>query len=92
MRHATQGPLAQLVSTPACHAGGQGFEPPPGRQSGERQLRSNLLPQKYALVAQQVEQGTENPCVGGSTPPQGTTRKLKKYLCWCSSIGRAADL
>ena len=26
-----RGPVVQLVSTPACHAGGQGFEPPPGR-------------------------------------------------------------
>ena len=27
----------------------------------------------FALVAQLVEQGTENPSVGGSIPPQGTT-------------------
>ena len=27
----------------------------------------------YALVAQMVEQRTENPSVGGSIPPQGTT-------------------
>ena len=26
------GPVVQLVSTPACHAGGRGFEPLPGRQ------------------------------------------------------------
>ena len=26
----------------------------------------------WASVAQSVEQGTENPCVGGSIPPQGT--------------------
>ena len=26
-----------------------------------------------AQVAQLVEQGTENPCVGGSIPPLGTT-------------------
>ena len=49
-----RGPVVQLVSTPACHAGGQGFEPPSGRH--------------YASVAQLVEQGTENPCVGGSSP------------------------
>ena len=29
---------------------------------------------RYASVAQSVEQGTENPCVGGSIPPRGTTR------------------
>ena len=28
----------------------------------------------YASVAQSVEQGTENPCVGGSIPPRGTNR------------------
>ena len=49
------GPVVQLVSTSACHAEGQGFEPPSGRQI-------------FASVAQLVEQGTENPCVGGSTP------------------------
>ena len=27
----------------------------------------------FASVAQQVEQGTENPCVGGSIPLWGTT-------------------
>ena len=27
----------------------------------------------FAQVAQLVEQGTENPCVGGSIPPLGTT-------------------
>ena len=26
------GPVVQLVRMPACHAGGQGFEPPSGRQ------------------------------------------------------------
>ena len=44
---------------PACHAGDRGFD--------SRQFR-----QFFALVAQLVEQGTENPRVGGSTPPQGT--------------------
>ena len=35
-----RGPVVQLVSTPACHAGGQGFEPPPGRHF----LRENGSP------------------------------------------------
>ena len=26
-----RGPVVQLVRTPACHAGGRGFEPHPGR-------------------------------------------------------------
>ena len=30
------GPVAQLVRAPACHAGGQGFEPPSGRQKFAR--------------------------------------------------------
>ena len=65
------GPVAQLVRAPACHAGGRRFEPVLGRQN--------------ALIAQLVEQQTENLSVDGSIPPQGTTRR-------CSSIGRAADL
>ncbi len=42
----------------ACHAEDRGFD--------SRQFRQT------ALVAQSVEQGTENPRVGGSIPPQGT--------------------
>ena len=30
-----------------------------------------------ALIAQLVEQRTENPCVGGSSPPRGTILKTK---------------
>ena len=52
------GGVAQLVRAPACHAGGQGFEPPYRRQ--------------FASVAQLVEQGTENPRVVGSIPTGGT--------------------
>ena len=52
------GSVVQLVRTPACHAGGREFEPHPSRQ--------------FAQIAQSVEQGTENPCVGGSIPPLGT--------------------
>ena len=43
---------------PPCHGGGQGFKSPSGRH--------------FASVAQLVEQGTENPRVGGSIPPEGT--------------------
>ena len=52
------GPVVQLVRTLACHARGQGFESPSGRQ--------------FASVAQLVEQGTENPRVVGSIPTGGT--------------------
>ena len=54
------GPVAQLVRAPACHAGGRGFEPHPGRQF-------------FASVAQSVEQRTENPRVVGSIPTGGTS-------------------
>ena len=57
------GPVVQLVRTLACHARGRGFEPHPGRHFFNRQ---------DAFVAQSVEQRTENPCVGGSIPPEGT--------------------
>ena len=54
------GPVAQLVRAPACHAGGRRFEPVLGRHF-------------FALIAQLVEQQTENLSVDGSIPPQGTT-------------------
>ena len=52
-----------MVRTLACHARGRGFESLPDRHF-------------FALVAQMVEQGTENPRVGGSIPPQGTNAGL----------------
>ena len=67
-----------MVSTPACHAGGRGFEPLPGRQNkilaliGKYFQKLKQFALFYASVAQSVEQGTENPCVGGSIPPRGT--------------------
>ena len=51
------GPVVQLVRTLACHARGRRFDPVPGR---------HFL--RYALVAQLVEQRTENPRVVGSIP------------------------
>ena len=53
------GPVVQLVRTPACHAGGRRFEPVPGRHL-------------FASVAQSVEQRTENPRVDGSIPSGST--------------------
>ena len=44
---------------PPCHGGDHGFE-------------SRMVRQKRGPIAQLVEQGTENPCVGGSTPPWAT--------------------
>ena len=60
------GPVVQLVRTLACHARGRGFEPHPGRHF-------------FASVAQLVEQGTENPRVGGSIPPGGTNRRKQSF-------------
>ena len=59
------GPVVQLVRTLACHARGQGFESPSGRQG-------LIQPLLYASVAQLVEQRTENPRVVGSIPTGGT--------------------
>ena len=61
------GPVVQLVSTPACHAGGRGFEPLPGRHcfspgGGERH------DDNAAGVAQLAEQLICNQQVAGSSP------------------------
>ena len=48
------------VNMPACHAGDRGFDSRLDRHF------------KKGLVAQSVEQRTENPCVGGSIPSQAT--------------------
>ena len=60
----TYGPVVQLVRTLACHARGREFESLPGRHFSKKSV--------FASVAQLVEQGTENPRVGGSIPPGGT--------------------
>ena len=59
------GLVVQLVRTLACHARGRRFEPVPGRHF----LIETIL---IGLIAQLVEQGTENPCVSGSIPLQAT--------------------
>ena len=71
------GPVVQLVRMPACHAGGRGFEPHPDRQF----LFYIMVGLKFASVAQLVEQGTENPRVGGSIPPGGTI-----FICGSGSV------
>ena len=68
------GLVVQLVRTLACHARGQGFEPPSGRHF--------FFMKKFASVAQLVEQETENLRVVGSIPTGGT-------ICGFSSSGRA---
>ena len=40
--------------------------------------RPNVFEETRAQVAQLVEQWTENPRVGGSNPPLGTTFPMKK--------------
>ena len=59
------GPVAQLVRAPACHAGGRGFEPHPGRTFLQLQ---GLPPVDCAGVAQSVEQLICNQQVAGSSP------------------------
>ena len=39
-----------------------------------KSIFTKLVFYKDASVAQSVEQGTENPCVGGSIPPGGTIK------------------
>ena len=57
---ATKRSSGVAVNMPACHAGDRGFDSRLDRHS------------KKGLVAQSVEQRTENPCVGSSILP-GTT-------------------
>ena len=42
-------------------------------------------------VAQSVEQRIENPCVGGSIPPQATKIKRPTVLSWALSFWRPQD-
>ena len=51
-----------VVNMPVCHTGDRGFKSRWDRHLG--------------LVAQSVEQRTENPCVGGSIPSQATINWL----------------
>ena len=45
----------------------------------------------YGTVAQQVEQRTENPCVGGSTPPRPTIMGImESSVPYCNS-GRETE-
>ena len=76
------GPVVQLVRTLACHARGRRFEPVPGRhllkhfvlgQHGvEIPRRAHGRGERFAQIAQLVEQWTENPRVAGSIPALGT--------------------
>ena len=70
------GPVVQLVRTLACHARGQGFESPSGRQVAY----GTHWRLQDASVAQLVEQGTENPRVVGSIPIGGTTNADLAHL------------
>ena len=68
------GPVVQMVRTLACHARGQGFEPPSGRHFFKCCGRKTMA--RDAFVAQLVEQRTENPRVVGSIPTGGTNADL----------------
>ena len=82
------GPVVQLVRTLACHARGQGFESPSGRQY-KRLTERSIFYVRFASVAQLVEQGTENPRVVGSIPTGGTISEIFS-VCGFSSFGRAS--
>ena len=82
--------VAQLVRVPACHAGGRGFDPLPGRQYLNKVyvlkfLSNDLSPkdlkssQINGQLAQSVEQRTENPRVPGSIPGLATNT-LREWL------------
>ena len=86
------GPVVQLVRTLACHARGRGFEPLPGRQFSFQCMVYQTDTNLYASVAQSVEQGTENPCVGGSIPPGGTIYTNNLYQFDTVLIGRPSSI
>ena len=74
-RKTKSGRVVQSVSTPACHAGGRGFEPLHGR---------HIMPQmricgiKNAAVAQVVEHVFGNDEVGGSSPPSSSKTRTRE--------------
>ena len=61
------GLVVQLVRTLACHARGRRFEPVPGRHF--------FIYNSIGLIAQLVEQRTENPRVSGSIPLEATKKR-----------------
>ena len=90
------GPVAQLVRAPACHAGGRRFEPVLGRhkclgssvgraadwKSACRWFDSAPRHQTHAGVAQLAEQLICNQQVVGSSPITGSTTKSKLHLTY----------
>ena len=65
-----QGPRARRRSLRAERKSRMGF--------GSSIIFFRSYQKKSAKIAQQVEQGTENPCVGGSIPSLGTINPKKK--------------
>ena len=75
------GPVAQLVRAPACHAGGRGFEPLPGRHFSRSDPQNELR----AGVAQLAEQLICNQQVAGSSPIASSTLWVKRDIIWVGS-------
>ena len=74
------GPVAQLVRAPACHAGGRGFEPLPGRHFSQVRIRRLCWEELRAGVAQLAEQLICNQQVAGSSPIASSTLWVKREL------------
>ena len=64
-----------MVITSACHA--------EDRESESRRNRH-----LFGFIAQSVEQRTENPCVGGSIPPEATILNYKVQLALVAQLDR----
>ena len=79
------GPVAQLVRAPACHAGGRGFEPLPGRHFPYRDDRWLCRKELRAGVAQLAEQLICNQQVAGSSPIASSTLWVKRDIIWVGS-------
>ena len=78
-RHLTwrlSGPVVQLVRTPACHAGGRGFEPHPDRHSlSSTRCKAQSCVQVLLSTSFMIK----------------VARYVGNKICLCSSVGRAGD-
>ena len=89
------GPVVQLVRMPACHAGGQGFEPPPGRQCAsvaqlvERHL-AKVEVASPSLVYRSIFTANVKACAAIWCHSQVVRQRSAKPLCPSSNLGVAS--